>query len=100
MEFRRVLFRSVRFTDRGGIVFRVDCRHEVVRFEVEDSGIGIAPQDQERIFMPFERGSAGRRASETGTGLGVTITNLLTQLMGGELTDSSVPGKGSTFTVR
>jgi len=81
-------------------VLRVDCRHEVVRFEVEDTGIGIAPQDQERIFLPFERGSAGRRSSEAGTGLGLSITHLLTELMGGELTLRSKVGQGSTFVVR
>jgi signal transduction histidine kinase/purine-cytosine permease-like protein/DNA-binding NarL/FixJ family response regulator len=95
-----LLANAVRFTDRGGIVFRVDCRHEVVRFEVEDTGIGIASQDQERIFQPFERGSAGRRTSESGTGLGLTITHLLTELMGGELTLRSAVGQGSTFTIR
>ena len=49
-----LLGNAVRFTNRGAVVLRVDCRHEVVRFEVEDTGIGIAPQDQERIFQPFE----------------------------------------------
>ncbi len=95
-----LLGNAVRFTDQGGIVLRVDCRLEVLRFEVEDSGIGIAPQDQERIFQPFERGSAGRRTSESGTGLGLTITSLLTSLMGGELTLRSAVGQGSTFSVR
>jgi len=95
-----LLGNAVRFTERGGIVLRVDCRHEVLRFEVEDTGIGIAPQDHERIFMPFERGSAGRRASESGTGLGLTITHLLTDLMGGELKLRSEVGRGSTFVVR
>jgi len=95
-----LLGNAVRFTNRGAVVLRVDCRHEVVRFEVEDTGIGIAPQDQERIFQPFERGSAGRRASESGTGLGLTITSLLTSLMGGELTLRSAVGQGSTFSVR
>ena len=95
-----LLANAMRFTNHGSIVLRVDCRHEVVRFDVEDSGIGIAPQDQERIFQPFERGSAGRRASESGTGLGLTITHLLTDLMGGELTLRSTVGQGSTFSVR
>jgi CheY-like chemotaxis protein len=72
----------------------------VARIQVIDTGIGIAEQDLERIFMPFERGSAGRRSGESGTGLGLTITHLLTQLMGGELTVDSRPGQGSTFTVR
>jgi CheY-like chemotaxis protein len=72
----------------------------VARLQVIDTGIGIAEQDLERIFMPFERGSAGRRSGDAGTGLGLTITHLLTQLMGGELTVTSTPGQGSTFTVR
>ena len=95
-----LLGNAVRFTDKGGIVLRIDHSREVARFEVADSGIGIAEQDLERIFLPFERGSAGRRSGEPGTGLGLTITHLLTQLMGGELTVKSTPGVGSTFTVR
>ncbi|MDB5883808.1 MAG: hybrid sensor histidine kinase/response regulator, partial [Ramlibacter sp.] len=95
-----LLANAVRFTERGEVVLRLDFRQHVARIEVSDTGIGIAPQDQERIFLPFERGSGGRRASESGTGLGLTITHLLTQLMGGELSVASTPGQGSTFTVR
>ena len=91
---------AVRFTERGQITLRLDARREVLRFEVLDTGIGIAPQDLERIFLPFERGSAGRRSSEPGTGLGLTITHLLTELMGGELSVQSTLGQGSTFSVR
>jgi signal transduction histidine kinase/CheY-like chemotaxis protein len=95
-----LLSNAVRFTDRGGITLLLDTTRDVARFEVIDSGIGIGPQDLERIFLPFERGSAGRRTSAPGTGLGLTITHLLTQLMGGELTVTSTPGEGSRFTVR
>jgi CheY-like chemotaxis protein/nitrogen-specific signal transduction histidine kinase len=95
-----LLGNAVRFTDHGSIVLRLDHSREVARFEVIDTGIGIAEQDLERIFMPFERGSAGRRSGDPGTGLGLTITHLLTQLMGGELTVESTPDQGSTFTVR
>ncbi|HEV7912862.1 MAG TPA: HAMP domain-containing sensor histidine kinase, partial [Albitalea sp.] len=95
-----LLGNAVRFTDAGQITLRVDCRRDVARFEVIDTGIGIAPGDQQRIFLPFERGSAGRRAAEPGTGLGLTITHLLTELMGGELSVRSEPDRGSTFTVR
>ena len=95
-----LLSNAVRFTDHGSITLRLDLTREVARLQVIDTGIGIAEQDLERIFMPFERGSAGRRSGEAGTGLGLTITHLLTQLMGGELTVASTPGQGSTFTVR
>jgi signal transduction histidine kinase/purine-cytosine permease-like protein/DNA-binding NarL/FixJ family response regulator len=95
-----LLGNAVRFTDRGSVTLRIDMSREVARLEVIDTGIGIAEQDLERIFMPFERGSAGRRSGEPGTGLGLTITHLLTSLMGGELTVRSRPGVGSTFSVR
>ncbi len=95
-----LLSNAVRFTDHGSVTLRLDHRREVARFEVIDTGIGIAALDQERIFLPFERGSAGRRTGDAGTGLGLTITHLLTQLMGGELTVKSAPGEGSTFTAR
>jgi signal transduction histidine kinase/CheY-like chemotaxis protein len=95
-----LLGNAVRFTDSGTITLRLDHTREVARLQVIDTGIGIAEQDLERIFMPFERGSAGRRSGDPGTGLGLTITHLLTQLMGGELTVTSTPGQGSTFTVR
>ena len=95
-----LLGNAVRFTDHGQIILRLDHSREVARLQVIDTGIGIAEQDLERIFMPFERGSAGRRSGDAGTGLGLTITHLLTQLMGGELSVTSRPGQGSTFTVR
>ncbi len=95
-----LLGNAVRFTDQGRITLRLDMSREVARIQIIDTGIGIAEQDLERIFLPFERGSAGRRTGDSGTGLGLTITHLLTQLMGGELTVVSTPGQGSTFTVR
>ncbi len=95
-----LLSNAVMFTDTGSVKLHVDCRREVIRFDVVDTGIGIAPQDQQRIFLPFERGAAGRRRGEPGTGLGLTITGLLTALMGGDLSLHSEPDKGSTFSVR
>jgi signal transduction histidine kinase/CheY-like chemotaxis protein/purine-cytosine permease-like protein len=95
-----LLSNAVRFTEKGQVSLVLDARREVLRFHVIDSGIGIAPQDLERIFLPFERGSGGRRSAEPGTGLGLTITHLLTELMGGELSVQSVMGQGSTFSVR
>ena len=95
-----LLSNAVRFTDHGDVTLRLDFRQQVARIDVIDTGIGIAEQDQKRIFLPFERGSAGRRSAETGTGLGLTITHLLTDMMGGELTLQSMPGQGSTFSIR
>lgn len=95
-----LLSNAVHFTDEGSVTLHVDCRSDVIRFDIVDTGIGIEPQDQERIFMPFERGAAGRRRGEPGTGLGLTITGLLTSLMGGDLSLQSQVGVGSTFSVR
>ena len=95
-----LLTNAVRFTDSGTVTLHVDARREVLRFDVVDTGIGVAPQDHQRIFLPFERGAAGRRRGEPGTGLGLTITGLLTSLMGGELRLASTSSQGSTFSVR
>ncbi|MDH6594065.1 signal transduction histidine kinase/CheY-like chemotaxis protein/purine-cytosine permease-like protein [Variovorax sp. TBS-050B] len=95
-----LLANAVRFTDSGTVTLHVDARREVLRFDVVDTGIGVAPQDHQRIFLPFERGAAGRRRGEPGTGLGLTITGLLTSLMGGELRLAASSPAGSTFSVR
>lgn len=95
-----LLANAVKFTEQGEVVLRVDYRMEVARFEIVDTGPGIAPDDHARIFMPFERSSSGRMIAEHGTGLGLSITRMLTSLMGGELTLDSEIGRGSTFRLR
>jgi signal transduction histidine kinase/CheY-like chemotaxis protein len=95
-----LLTNGVRFTEAGTVTLHVDAQRQVLRFDVVDTGIGVAPQDHERIFLPFERGAAGRRHGEPGTGLGLTITGLLTSLMGGELKLAATSVQGSTFSVR
>ncbi|MGC3986027.1 MAG: ATP-binding protein [Pseudorhodoferax sp.] len=95
-----LLSNAIKFTATGQVVLRVSHRMEVARFEVEDTGLGIAPHDIERIFLPFERSSSGRIAHEPGTGLGLAITRLLTDLMGGELSVESSVGRGSCFRLR
>jgi len=95
-----LLGNAIKFTDTGSVTLKVDARAEVLQFYVIDTGVGVAPQDQQRIFLPFERGGAARRRGEPGTGLGLTITGLLTSMMGGELTVTSKQEEGSSFCVR
>lgn len=92
-----LLGNAIKFTERGDVVFKVRYAREMATFEVTDSGPGILPDEVERIFEPFARGSAGTGAG--GTGLGLAISRLLVQLMGGELTLATTPA-GTTFTVR
>ncbi len=95
-----LLSNAIKFTDVGHVTMRVDYRNQVARFEVEDSGIGIHPNDLDRIFQPFERAQHGPVIAKTGTGLGLTITKMLAQTMGGEITVRSEPGHGSVFQVK
>ena len=95
-----LLSNAVKFTARGRVAFRVRWRSEMAEFEVEDTGLGIAEGDQERVFEPFQRARSVEAAAVPGIGLGLTITRLLTQIMGGEITLSSRPGEGSLFRVK
>jgi len=70
--------------------------HSLLRFQVEDTGIGIAPEDLEEIFLPFQQVGDRQRMTE-GTGLGLAISRRLVHLMGGELKVESTPGQGSKF---
>ena len=99
-----VLGNAVKFTQAGRVNFRASHVREMAMFEIEDTGPGIAAEDLERIFEPFSRGSHATGAvgstSSAGTGLGLTIAKMLTDLMGGEMTVSSRPGQGTLFRVR
>ena len=95
-----LLSNAVKFTDEGHVALRVSYRSQVAEFVVEDSGIGIMPGDLERVFEPFERGEITRARLRPGMGLGLTITKLLVEIMGGEISVTSTPGRGSTFRVK
>jgi signal transduction histidine kinase/FixJ family two-component response regulator len=95
-----LLSNAIKYTERGHASLTIRYRNQVAEFEISDTGLGIAAADLERIFEPFERGSGTAVRSIPGTGLGLTITKLLTQVMGGELKVRSTPGQGATFTVR
>jgi len=93
-----LLGNAVNFTDSGEVCLRVSYRRETAIFDVIDTGIGIASEQIERIFQPFERGGLVRQ--DNGVGLGLTITRMLTSLMGGALSVTSQPGEGTRFQVR
>lgn len=86
-----VLGNAVKFTQAGRVSFRAAHVRDMAVFEIEDTGPGIAPADLERIFEPFSRGAHASAAgsASSGTGLGLTIAKMLTDLMGGEMTVSS-----------
>ncbi|MEY4751666.1 MAG: hypothetical protein RIQ60_3880 [Pseudomonadota bacterium] len=93
---------AVKFTDVGGIVLRClllqrSADSVVLRFEVQDSGIGISPAHQQRLFQAFEQIDDSSTRAHGGSGLGLTITRQIAELMGGATGVSSVPGEGSTF---
>jgi signal transduction histidine kinase/DNA-binding NarL/FixJ family response regulator len=96
-----LLGNAIKFTDAGHVVLDVeaalrdDGRVEL-RMEVEDTGIGIALQDRDRIFAPFEQSEEGQRR-ESGVGLGLAISQELAHLMGGRIEVDSRPGRGSRF---
>ncbi len=93
-----LLGNAINFTDSGEVCLRVSYRRETATFDIIDTGIGIAPDQIERIFQPFERGGLVRQ--DNGVGLGLTITRMLTALMGGALSVSSQPEEGTRFQVR
>jgi signal transduction histidine kinase/CheY-like chemotaxis protein/purine-cytosine permease-like protein len=95
-----ILGNAVKFTLRGQVTLAVRYQSEMAHFEISDTGPGIPAEELERIFEPFSRGSAASVGATGGTGLGLTIARMLTDLMGGELTVDSQPDQGSRFRVR
>jgi PAS domain S-box-containing protein len=92
---------AVKFTQQGGVTVRLgvknNARHHLL-IEVEDTGPGIAPEDQTRLFEPFVQ-LTEETGTQRGTGLGLTITRQFVQMMGGNISVESMPGKGSLFRV-
>ena len=100
-----LLSNAIKFTDRGSVSFNASILGlnlrgtpptVKLRFSVQDTGVGISPEKQEKIFLPFEQtGSHNRRAE--GTGLGLAISQKIVQMMGSTIQLKSTPGNGSTF---
>jgi signal transduction histidine kinase/CheY-like chemotaxis protein/purine-cytosine permease-like protein len=94
-----LLSNAVKYTIEGGVELDIRYRNQVAEFTVRDTGVGIHANDIKRILDPFERVRNEQVPNVTGTGLGLTIVRLLTEIMGGELQVDSEPGKGSCFRV-
>jgi CheY-like chemotaxis protein len=105
-KLRRILLNlvgnAIQYTQQGGVTVRAyasatDDHNRVLAVEVEDTGIGIAPADQSRVFEPFVQ--IGTGTGQQGTGLGLSIGRRLIELMGGRLSLESALGKGSFFRI-
>ena len=93
---------AVKFTERGEVLVAIevierDAASAQLRFEVRDTGVGMDPDQQERLFQPFSQADASTSRRYGGTGLGLAISRHLVRLMGGELGVDSTPGRGSRF---
>ncbi len=90
---------AVKFTERGGVAVIVEPGRgpDEIRFLVRDTGIGIAPDEQDRIFLEFEQADSSASRKFGGTGLGLAISKRIIERMGGRIGVDSTPGAGSTF---
>ena len=104
-RLRQVLFNlagnAIKFTEKGGVSIVVEpaAQPDMISIAVSDTGIGISPQDQARIFLEFEQADGSSTRKFGGTGLGLTISNRIVESMGGSIAVESAPGQGSTFRV-
>ncbi len=94
---RNLVTNAVRYTERGGVLVACRRRGAGAVLEVWDSGIGIAPEQQEEVFREFHQLGNPERDRQKGLGLGLSIARGLAQLLGHELTVASRPGRGSVF---
>jgi signal transduction histidine kinase/CheY-like chemotaxis protein len=95
---------ATRFTEQGSIELRIGCRsgangQGILRFAVNDSGIGMTADQVAHLFRPFAQAESSIERRFGGTGLGLTIARSLARLLGGDIAVESAPGRGSTFSV-
>jgi len=101
-----LLGNAIKFTEKGGVIFKVGVISEgedsdqslltKIRFHIQDTGVGMAPEQLEKIFLPFEQVGNSEQKAE-GTGLGLAIAHKIVQMMGGEIKVESIFGQGSIF---
>ncbi len=90
---------AIAFTDQGSVVVRARYDAGRLAVEVSDTGIGMAPDDLDRVFAPFQQLSEGDARTHEGNGLGLAVVQGFASLMGGEVTVESAPGEGSRFRI-
>ena len=90
---------AIKFTEQGSVTVRAVALEQRVRIEVQDTGIGIKPEDQQLIFEKFRQSESFVTRSQQGTGLGLTLAKELAERMGGHIGLSSTPQSGSVFYV-
>jgi CheY-like chemotaxis protein/two-component sensor histidine kinase len=92
-----LLSNAYKYTPRGGATLRVRARRNVLQIDVTDTGVGISPEDQEKLFTRFFRAEDTAVRQQPGTGLGLNITKSMVEMHGGEIWVESEPGMGTTF---
>jgi len=92
---------AIKFTEVGGVKLGISCdpKNQLFRVDIADTGIGIPPEQRERLFGAFIQGDASTTRKFGGTGLGLQISRRLAQILGGDISVTSEPGKGSCFSV-
>lgn len=98
---RNFMSNAIKFTEKGSITLtaKIDDKKQNVTFSVSDTGIGISPEKHQQVFNAFEQADSSTSRRFGGTGLGLTISQELAQLLGGTIRLDSQLGKGSTFSV-
>jgi signal transduction histidine kinase/DNA-binding NarL/FixJ family response regulator len=91
-----LLGNAIKFTDRGLVKFSVEWINQKVRFQIQDTGVGMTSEQVEKIFLPFEQVGERKKQAE-GTGLGLAITHKIVSLMDSQIIVQSTLGEGSTF---
>jgi CheY-like chemotaxis protein/anti-sigma regulatory factor (Ser/Thr protein kinase) len=92
---------AIKFTELGSVTLRVQCKipERILEIAIEDTGIGLSPEQISRLFGAFEQADATTTRKYGGTGLGLFISNRLAEMLGGKITIESQLGKGSRFTL-
>ena len=93
-----LLGNAIKFTETGSVRVVVERQGSDLRVSVRDTGIGVPPEDTERIFESFQQGNSGMSGKYQGTGLGLSISRRLVEMHGGRIWVKSTAGQGSIFT--